>query len=173
MITQTPFPVPGVHMGFIPVALFTKHAHRPPVPLDLVFFIPKRVEDFLQGLPAFQGLEDARSIAGSPVSLGLIEILRVYAYLRKQGFHIRLMMPGIILIPFPGIRYHGNRKTKVPFEFFLFGHVFRHFPEHIIIVPGIDEPYLLALVPKGPGHQVHRDNLPEITDMYGPGRGYP
>jgi hypothetical protein len=173
VIPQTPLPIPGIHLGLIPIALFTKHADRPPVPLDLMLLIPKSIEDMLQGLPVFQGLANSRSIPGRPVSRCLIDILRVYAYLRKQGFHIHLMMPGIACIPFPGIRYHSNGKTEVPFELFLFGHILRHFSEHIVIIPGIDEPHLLTLVPQGPDHEVYGDNFPEITDMYGPGRGYP
>ena len=107
------------------------------------------------------------SIISCSVTSRLIKILRMHSNSRKNILNSLLIAPGIVLSPASCVRNKSNREAEELLKFFRFRHVLRNFPEYIVIIPAVDETYILALFPESPYNQFNRNDFPEITDVHG------
>ena len=93
------------------------------------------IQNSLDHSLVLQGLAHTFGIPGSLIIGSLVQILRIYSYLREQSLKLNLVGPGIAGFLSPWVRNHSDREAEIFLQFFLLRHILRHLAEHIIIIP--------------------------------------
>src|SRR5574344_945495 len=168
VVCHTPFPIPTQDCGVITVSEGGEYGNRPPVSRKRL--CPVLIEHFPYLVPMLKGCPDVRSILVGSISFSLIKVFRINTNGRKNLLHVDFIASGIVFSPTLGIRNKSNRLSEVCLQQLLLRHILRNLSKYIVVIPRIDEPYVLSSFPKTSNHQFHCDDFPEVSNMHGTGR---
>ncbi len=113
----------------------------------------------------FQGCAYALGIFTIAITLRLVEVLRLHSHYWEYFLNVDLIGVGVVIRPTAGVGYKSNGFSQESFQQLGLRHVFGNFPEHIVIIPTVDESDVFPFGSKCLHHKVYRDDLSEVPYM--------